>query len=71
MKNFTLGLATAYLFTAILFGGAGRVSLPRETNWKGIVYYGAIWPAWPLSAAFNRLLVPIPSWGFTFSETGK
>lgn len=66
MKNFLLGLATAYAITATLFMWAAP-DMPA-LNWKGRVYYGAVWPAWPLSAATGRLVVPIPNWCFTFEE---
>jgi hypothetical protein len=65
-RGFFAGLLTAYVLTAVLFASAAP-NMPA-LNWKGRTYYGVVWPAWPLSAALNRLVVPIPSWCFTFEE---
>lgn len=64
MKKFALGMLTAYVLTGLLFASAAP-RLPA-LNWKGVAYYGATWPAWPLSVALNRQIIPIPAWCFTF-----
>ena len=69
MRNFLLGLTTMYLMTALLFSTSIAFSGPKAMNSAGIIYYGIVWPAWPISATVGENVVPIPTWAFTFNDT--
>lgn len=65
MKKFILGFMTLYISMAIVFGVGVKRAIP-PINIQGQIYYGTIWPIWPISAMVNKDLAPIPSWAFTF-----
>lgn len=65
VRQFVIGAAAFYVLTGALFAFTVKRVIPA-VNWRGAVYYGAVWPAWPLSVALNRRLLPVPAWAFTF-----
>lgn len=67
MKKILLGFAVGYLLTGIMFGIGMYRAIPA-INVQGAVYYGAVWPAWPLSVIFNTEIAPIPEWAFSFDD---
>lgn len=71
MRNFWLGVASMYAATALLFSISSAFAMPPAMNVWGHIYYGVLWPAWPLSAAANTNIVPIPTWAFTFDDTNQ
>lgn len=66
-RSFWMGFATLYAITALIFAGSMYRAMPA-LNVVGAAYYGAVWPAWPISVLLNRALLPIPAWAFTFKE---
>lgn len=68
MKNFFMGMLTMYMVTALLFSISASYAGPKAMNGYGIAYYGLIWPAWPLSAMVDKLVVPIPMWMFDLDQ---
>jgi len=68
MRNFWLGVVSMYMATALLFSIASSFAMPPAMNVWGHIYYGAVWPAWPLSSIANTNIVPIPTWAFTFDD---
>jgi hypothetical protein len=68
MSGFWKGVLTLYILTGILFGAVANRTFPA-VNQKGMVFYGALWPVWPLSIALNRKIIDIPMWGFSFKPS--
>lgn len=68
VKNFWLGVVSMYVATAILFSVSISFAGPPAMNIWGKIYYGAVWPAWPLSTVANTMIVPIPTWAFSFPD---
>lgn len=66
MKNFFFGVFTMYMITAMLFALCISFTGPRAMNALGAMYYGILWPAWPISTMVGEMVVPIPEWVFTF-----
>lgn len=66
-KEFWKGVASLYAAAAITFGFSMYRSIPA-VNVYGAAYYGALWPAWPLSISLGQDLVPVPAWAFTFED---
>ena len=71
MRNFWLGVLSMYVATALLFSIASAFAMPPAMNIYGHIYYGVLWPAWPLSSIANTMVVPIPTWAFTFDDTNQ
>jgi hypothetical protein len=68
MSGFWKGVLTLYILAAILFGAVANRTMPA-VNQKGLVFYGALWPVWPLSIAINRKIIDMPMWAFSFKPS--
>lgn len=67
MKKFILGMVSMYMMTAFLFAASISVAGPKAMTLAGDIYYGIVWPAWPISAMTNSVVVPIPDWAFSIN----
>lgn len=70
MKLILKGCAVLYVVMAFVFGAAMARTIPA-VNVVGAAYYGLLWPIWPLETVLGVNIVPIPTWAFSFDDTGE
>lgn len=69
MRNAIKGFALCYLLAVAMFCAAAGRAIPAIST-AGALYYGLVWPLWPISVALNTT-PPVPVWAFDLSEASR